>query len=64
MKINKIRVGVNGYGVIGKRVADAGLPVTGVLIRRATDPWESDHGGIRNTIVPEAHIPSHQGPDA
>lgn len=36
----------------------------GVLIRRATDPWESDHGGIMNTIVPEAHIPSHQGPDA
>ena len=36
----------------------------GVLIRRATDPWEADHGGIMNTIVPEAHIPSHQGPDA
>ena len=36
----------------------------GVLIRRATDPWESDHGGIMNTIVPEANIPSHQGPDA
>ncbi|MFZ3209312.1 MAG: type II glyceraldehyde-3-phosphate dehydrogenase [Geobacteraceae bacterium] len=36
----------------------------GVLIRRATDPWESDHVGIMNTIVPEAHIPSHQVPDA
>lgn len=36
----------------------------GVLIRRATDPWESDHSGIMNTVVPEAHIPSHQGPDA
>jgi len=36
----------------------------GVLIRRATDPWESDHGGIMNTMVPEPHIPSHQGPDA
>ncbi len=36
----------------------------GVLIRRATDPWESDHGGVMNTIVPEPHIPSHQGPDA
>lgn len=36
----------------------------GVLIRRATDPWESDHSGIMNTIVPEARIPSHQGPDA
>ena len=36
----------------------------GVLIRRATDPWEADHGGIMNTVVPEARIPSHQGPDA
>lgn len=36
----------------------------GVLIRRATDPWESDHGGIMNTVVPERDIPSHQGPDA
>lgn len=36
----------------------------GVLIRRATDPWESDHSGIMNTIVPEPIIPSHQGPDA
>jgi glyceraldehyde-3-phosphate dehydrogenase (NAD(P)) len=36
----------------------------GVLIRRATDPWESDHGGVMNTVVPEANIPSHQGPDA
>jgi len=36
----------------------------GVLIRRATDPWESDHGGVMNTVVPETGIPSHQGPDA
>lgn len=45
---------------------DAGLlkKARGVLIRRATDPWEADHSGIMNTIVPEAHIPSHQGPDA
>lgn len=45
---------------------DAGLleKGRGVLIRRATDPWESDHGGIMNTVVPEPHIPSHQGPDA
>ncbi|NOZ48699.1 MAG: type II glyceraldehyde-3-phosphate dehydrogenase, partial [Chloroflexi bacterium] len=45
---------------------DAGLlkKARGVLMRRATDPWESDHGGIMNTIVPEPHIPSHQGPDA
>ncbi|MCY0906401.1 type II glyceraldehyde-3-phosphate dehydrogenase [Arthrobacter sp. H14-L1] len=45
---------------------DAGLlsKARGVLIRRATDPWESDHSGIMNTMVPEASIPSHQGPDA
>ena len=36
----------------------------GVLIRRATDPWESDHTGVMNTVVPEQDIPSHQGPDA
>lgn len=45
---------------------DAGLlaKARGVLIRRATDPWESDHSGIMNTMVPEGRIPSHQGPDA
>ena len=45
---------------------DVGLlsKARGVLIRRATDPWESDHSGIMNTIVPEGRIPSHQGPDA
>ena len=45
---------------------DVGLltKARGVLIRRATDPWESDHSGIMNTIVPETAIPSHQGPDA
>lgn len=36
----------------------------GVLVRRATDPWESDRGGVMNTVVPERAIPSHQGPDA
>lgn len=36
----------------------------GVLIRRATDPWESHLGGVMNTVVPEAAIPSHQGSDA
>ncbi|MFE8069978.1 type II glyceraldehyde-3-phosphate dehydrogenase [Marinobacteraceae bacterium S3BR75-40.1] len=36
----------------------------GTLVRRATDPWESHQGGIMNTLVPEPHIPSHQGPDA
>jgi glyceraldehyde-3-phosphate dehydrogenase (NAD(P)) len=45
---------------------DAGLlaAARGVLIRRATDPWESHLGGIMNTVVPEPSIPSHQGPDA
>lgn len=45
---------------------DAGLlkKARGVLVRRATDPWESDHSGIMNTVVPEREIPSHQGPDA
>lgn len=36
----------------------------GTLLRRATDPWESDESGIMNTLVPEPEIPSHQGPDA
>jgi len=36
----------------------------GTLLRRAADPWESHEGGIMNTLVPEAEIPSHQGPDA
>jgi glyceraldehyde-3-phosphate dehydrogenase (NAD(P)) len=36
----------------------------GTLLRRGTDPWESDHSGIMNTLVPEPEIPSHQGPDA
>ena len=47
-------------------IQDAGLlaKARGVLIRRATDPWEADHSGIMNTVVPEPHIPSHQGPDA
>lgn len=35
-----------------------------VLIRRATDPWESHLGGLVNTLLPEPSIPSHQGPDA
>lgn len=36
----------------------------GTLLRRATDPGESHLGGIMNTLVPEPHVPSHQGPDA
>lgn len=36
----------------------------GVLVRRSTDPWESDVSGIVNTIVPESVIPSHQTSDA
>lgn len=35
-----------------------------VLLRRATDPWESHVGGMINTVVPEIVVPSHQGPDA
>lgn len=46
------------------RNADLLKKARGVLIRRATDPWESDHSGIMNTVVPEIHIPSHQSPDA
>ncbi len=46
------------------RDADLLKKARGVLVRRATDPWESDHSGIMNTVVPEPDIPSHQGPDA
>lgn len=35
-----------------------------VLFRRAADPWESHKSGVINTVVPELHVPSHQGPDA
>jgi glyceraldehyde-3-phosphate dehydrogenase (NAD(P)) len=35
-----------------------------VLLRRATDPWESHANGMINTVVPETKVPSHQGPDA
>jgi glyceraldehyde-3-phosphate dehydrogenase (NAD(P)) len=36
-------------------LSSAGLlrKARGVLIRRATDPWESDRGGVMNTVVPE-----------
>jgi glyceraldehyde-3-phosphate dehydrogenase (NAD(P)) len=61
-------VSCNTSGTVRTLLAlrDAGLlkKARGVLVRRATDPWESDHGGIMNTVVPEPHIPSHQGPDA
>ncbi len=40
------------------------LKARGVLLRRATNPWESHQGGIMNTLVPEPGIPSHRGPDA
>jgi glyceraldehyde-3-phosphate dehydrogenase (NAD(P)) len=36
--------------------------VFAVLARRATDPWDEKEGPI-NAIIPELHIPSHQGPD-
>jgi len=35
-----------------------------VVIRRATDPWESHKEGMINTVIPETKVPSHQGPDA
>ncbi len=35
-----------------------------VIMRRASDPWESHKTGMINTFVPEARVPSHQGPDA
>lgn len=61
-------VSCNTTGTVRTLIAlqDAGLlsKARGVLVRRATDPWESDHSGIMNTIVPEGRIPSHQGPDA
>ena len=47
---------LKGAGLLGR--------ARGTLLRRATDPWESHLGGIMNTVVPEAAIPSHQGPDA
>jgi glyceraldehyde-3-phosphate dehydrogenase (NAD(P)) len=37
--------------------------VRAVLLRRATDPWESHVNGMINTVVPETGVPSHQGPD-
>ena len=61
-------VSCNTTGTVRTLVAlqKAGLlkKARGVLVRRATDPWESDHSGIINTVVPEKTIPSHQGPDA
>ena len=46
-------------------LSDAGLlkKARGVLVRRAPDLWESDHSGAMNAVVPEPHIPSHQGLD-
>jgi glyceraldehyde-3-phosphate dehydrogenase (NAD(P)) len=40
------------------------LSARGTLLRRASDPMDAHKEGIMNTIVPEEHIPSHQGPDA
>lgn len=37
--------------------------VRAVLMRRATDPWESHVNGMINTVIPETKVPSHQGPD-
>lgn len=38
--------------------------VRAVLLRRGTDPWESHLNAPLNTVKPETHVPSHQGPDA
>lgn len=38
--------------------------VRAVLMRRATDPWESHINGMINAVIPETKVPSHQGPDA
>lgn len=35
-----------------------------VILRRGTDPWEAHATGMINTVIPEAKVPSHQGPDA
>lgn len=50
--------------LLALRQAGLLLRARGVLVRRATDPWESHREGILNTMVPEPNIPSHQGPDA
>jgi glyceraldehyde-3-phosphate dehydrogenase (NAD(P)) len=34
-----------------------------IIMRRATDPWESHKSGLINTVMPETRTPSHQGPD-
>lgn len=49
---------------LGVRKADLLKKARGVLIHQATDPSESDHSGVMNTVVPETTIPFHQGPDA
>ena len=36
---------------------------SGTLLRRATDPVESDLNGIINTLVPKKYIPSHHLPE-
>lgn len=46
------------------RSADLVERARAVLVRRGTDPWESHRGGMINTLLPEAAVPSHQGPDA
>ena len=38
--------------------------VRAVLLRRATDAWESHATGMIYTAMPEMRVPSHQGPDA
>lgn len=50
--------------LVALRDADLLKKARGVLVRRATDPWESDHTGIMNTVVLQPDILSHHAPDA
>ncbi len=36
--------------------------VFAALVRRAADPWNEKKGPV-NAVIPEVHVPSHQGPD-
>jgi glyceraldehyde-3-phosphate dehydrogenase (NAD(P)) len=55
---------VNYAGALGRVLGaldQAGLVkrARAVLLRRATDPWESHQNGTINTVVPETRVPSH-----
>jgi glyceraldehyde-3-phosphate dehydrogenase (NAD(P)) len=54
--ITRVMHALQGHGWVKRARA--------VLLRRATDPWESHTNGMINTVIPETRVPSHQGPDA